>query len=332
MISLSLQPRAKKRILVFALVMSFFPGCISDVPHDNPLDPQSPKFENAGTVRGRVLSLGSSGIANAVVSFTNSNIATLTDNNGNFSADHISAGTMLIIVTKDGFLPDSISLQLAAGQTSSLEIHLDALPQISSQKIITKKTDQWWPGPTYSALVTAAVSDPDGQADIDTVFVTVDSLQFGMTYSNSDKNYQTTIFGDSLPGSNLQSLIGKTLRVFAKDKERALTQSGDFFISRIIEATAVPTSPTSQDTVRGTLYFQWDPPSLNFSYTFSINIYTLDGGVSIWFKSNIASAPPFAYTFPDTLTPRSYYWTVTVIDEFGNGARSKEASFVVPNK
>ncbi len=319
-------------IPILALVLSFYSGCSLDAPHDNPLDPLSPKFENAGTIQGRVLSLGSSGIANAVVSFTTSGIAAITDNNGNFSAEHVSAGTMLITVTKDGFLPDSISLQLAAGQTTSLEIHLDALPQISGQQIITKKTDQWWPGPTYSAVVTANITDPDGQTDFDTAFVTVDSLQFGMTYSNSDKNFQTTILADSLPTGNLQWLIGKTLTVFAKDKERALTQGNDFYVSRIIEATAIPTSPTTQDTVRDSLYFQWNPPSLTFPYTFTINLYMLNSGTPLWTESNIVPAPPFAFTFPGftTLQPGSYYWTVAVIDEFGNSARSKEASFIVP--
>jgi hypothetical protein len=334
LISLSQQKQRKTWTLILVLVMSFYSGCTLDAPHDNPLDPLSPKFENAGTVQGRVFILNSStiGIANAVVSFTNSGIAAITDNYGNFSAEHVPTGPMLIIVTKDGFLADSTTLQLTAGQTSSLEIHLDALPQISTSQIITKKTDQWWPGPTYSALVTANVTDPDGQVDIDSVFVTVDSLRFGMTYSNSDKNFQTTILADSLPASNLQWLVGKTLTVYAKDKEHALVQSSDFFVSRIIEAAAIPTAPTAQDTVRDSLYFQWDPPSLTFGYTFTINLYTLNGGTPLWTKSNIVPAPPFAFKFPgfSTLQPGSYYWTVAVIDEFGNSSRSKEASFIVP--
>ncbi len=323
-----------KWIPMIALAMSFYSGCVSDAPHDNPLDPLSPQFVNAGTIRGRVLILNNStiGIANAVVAFSNSGLAAITDNNGNFSAEHISAGTMEVIVTKNGFLPDSISLQLTAGQTASLEIHLDALPQISGQQIITKKIDQWWPGPTYSAVVTANVTDHDGQADIDSVFVMIDSLQFGMTYSNSDKNFQTTILADSLPSGNLQWLIGDTLRVIAKDKEHASTQSNDFFVSRIIETTAIPTAPISQDTVRDSLYFQWDPPSLTFFYYFSINLYSVNA--LIWSQSNISPAPPFAYKFPQSQFPSlqrgSYYWTVTVSDEFGNSARSKEASFIVP--
>jgi hypothetical protein len=193
--------------------------------------------------------------------------------------------------------------------------------------------DQWYPGPVYIDTVSAAVTDPDGFLDINTVYVCIDSLTFAMTRSAGDV-FQVAINADSLPNQDPQWIVGKQLEVFAVDQEKGVGRSSGFYVTRTIESEPKPTSPQSADTITtGFPTFEWDPPTLSFDYTFQLKVVSLAGGAQtlVWSKAGISSSI-FSYDFHDSgdsLADGEYYWTVAAIDQFGNSSRSKEAAFIV---
>jgi hypothetical protein len=79
----------------------------------------------------------------------------------------------------------------------------------------------------------------------------------------------------------------------------------------------------------------WTPPTVTFNYTNTLAIARVDAGTEtvVWTYTGLN----FFYEqiqFPgdasgQTLPPGNYVWTISVVDEFGNYCRSKEASFVV---
>jgi hypothetical protein len=48
----------------------------------------------------------------------------------------------------------------------------------------------------------------------------------------------------------------------------------------------------------------------------------------IWKQDNIENYL-LSYPYPSTLEKGDYFWTIAVVDEYGNYSQSKESSFVV---
>ncbi|MCL5268319.1 MAG: hypothetical protein M1469_09485 [Bacteroidetes bacterium] len=317
-------------LVTLCLIIS---GCAPDAPHGNPLDPMSPNYSPTGVLTGKVLSLSPpyTGIPQALVTIEQTGEAQYTASDGSFKFSNAPSGNATIIVTKPSYLSDTLNIALQTGKTYDEEIHIDALPQVGNAGVVTSKIDQWWPGPVYSALVTANVVDPDGIGDIDSIYVQVDSLAFTMNYSLTDKDFQANIDATQLPNQDLQWLVGKELIVSAVDRAGAVGQSAGFYVSRIIEPEATPTFPTSLDTTTATPAFDWNPPSISYNYTYQLQVVSLAGGTQtvVWSMSGLSSSD-VSYTYPGTLPSGTYFWTAAVVDDFGNSSRSKEASFVVP--
>ncbi len=307
-------------------------GCVPDAPRENPLDPNSPNFRNSGTVSGRVLTYYEPflGIAGASVTLPSKGITITTNSAGSFFFENVDAGGLTLIVSKSGYATDTVRTTLMPGGTATVQSRLNALPVISQAQIITRKIDQWWPGPVYSAVVTANVTDPDGAGDISLVTVAVDTLRLAMSFFTDPPRYQVTISGSSLPGRNIEWLVGKPIQVLAQDKPKGFSRSAPFYVLRIIQQTVVPTYPTALDTASASPEFQWARPDITFPYSYRIELYRQEEGVPtlIWNREGLA-ATLTRFQYPETLPPALYFWTIFVIDEYGNLSRSKEASFIV---
>ena len=109
----------------------------------------------------------------------------------------------------------------------------------------------------------------------------------------------------------------------------------------MIEDEATPTYPTTntttsaRDTTGPIPLLQWSPPDVTFNYTYSLTISRTISGIrsDVWSYTQLASINE-EFQFPGdtsskTLDSGEYVWTISVVDDFGNYSRSKEASFVV---
>jgi len=324
----------RKSYCAFLLVgaMLMMPGCVPDASHDNPLDPASSAFSNSGTLSGNVLSFYQPyvGIAGALVTLQPSGIAGLTNSAGVYSIDGVPAGNVRIIVSRSGYLTDTVDTKASVGSESKLDIHLDALPVVGACQVVTRKIDQWWPYAVYSAAVTAAVMDPDGLGDVTGATLQVDTMKFAMTYAPDQQVYQTTVDAASLPQGSLEWLVGKSFSVTARDRIGASTVGKPFFVTRIIQDAPIPLSPTALDTASASPQLFWVQPTLQFPYSYKIELFRLDQGVPslLWSVSNLSSSLS-SFQYPNTLSTGTFFWTISVVDEFGNLSRSKEASFIV---
>lgn len=310
----------------------FIVGCVGDAPHDNPLDPQSPRYTGTGAFSGKVtlLNLPQSGVAAVHISTNPTTLSIITDSSGNFQFPEITAGTYGVVASKDLFIPETLHVLLGTGTEQTIVFALDGSPVVVSAKILTRKIDQWWPNPAYFADITAQITDPNGLTDLDSAWFCVDSILFPMAYSLTAQNWQLTLTSYQLPSNNLEWLVGKPLTVIARDRENSSSTSAPFFVTRTIEQEATPTSPAFQDTASASPLFQWTPPDVRFIYTYSLIVDRVDAGneTIVWSQDNIGSQL-LTYQYPSTLPQGSYFWTIAVVDEYGNYARSKEASFLV---
>jgi hypothetical protein len=316
-------------------------GC-KDAPRDNPLDPSSPQYTNTASVKGHVLLLNqNSGIVSASISSLQDSVSVSSDADGNYSFNNLTVGTQTLVCTKENFVPDTQQIILQSRTTKEVLFELNGAPYVLTQNILTRKIDQYYPSTQYFVDVTASVSDPNGIVDVDSVWFTVDTLLFPMDYSVSTKQFQITIYKYDLPTNTIQWLVNKPLRIRSKDRSNAVNLSTPFYVSRIIENSATPTYPTintttsQMDTTGSTPLLQWLPPDVtfNYSYTLTLSRVVSDIRTVVWTSTPVNSSR-LQLQFPAdssglTLSAGEYVWTISVVDDFGNYSRSKEAPFVV---
>lgn len=309
-------------------------GCVKDVAHENPLDPLSANPQSGATLTGRIVlkNQSSTGVAGAVITTLPALSIAIADSQGYFSFQNPSTAITSVVVRKSGFATDTTAVALALGAAQQVTIQLNAVPTIPSVRILTRKIDLLWPNPIYSASVTANADDLNGISDLDSVWVSVDTLAFGMTYSVSAKNFQADITASQLPTNTLEWLIGRRVLVNARDKNNSIGTSTAVYAARIIENEAAPVYPALQDTASSSPEFQWTPPSVLFAFSYTIAVVRVLGGTQtvVWTQADVGSYLR-AFQYPSTLQPGNYFWTISVVDEYGNIAQSKESSFIVIN-
>lgn len=323
--------------LLFSILALIFVGCV-DAPRDNPLDPSSPSFHNAVSISGQVtVAVQNTGISSASVECVDQGIAVTTDSAGNYAFPSLPAGKLTIVASKSGFVSDTQLAQLNPGASLKISFALNGLPYVLTESIITHKYDQYFPSPVYTVDVMASVTDPNSILEVDSVWFFVDSLQYPMFYSVTAHEFETTLSKSDLPSNTINWLVGKPLQIRSRDQFGAVGFSSPFYVTRVIESTAIPVSPVpgNSDTVSFVPLFKWSPPGVTFNYTYMLQCSRVDANVRtlVWTLSNIGSTV-LQQQFPGdgsglTLMPGNYEWSVTIVDGFGNTSRSKIVAFVV---
>ena len=327
-------------IFFFAAIVSIY-GC-KDAPRDNVLDPHSQQYISTAAVKGSVLLLDkNSAVAYASISSLEDGVTASSDINGKFSIENLSVGPQTLVCMKENFVSDTQRIALQSRTSSEVTFYLNGAPYILSQNILTRKIDQYYPSPQYFVDITASVTDPNGIVDVDSVWFAVDTLLYPMEYSVATKQFQTKLYKYDIPTNTIQWLVNKPLRIRSKDRRNAVNLSASFYVSRIIENTATPIYPVTnpitqnQDTTGTTPVFQWSPPDVTFNYTYTLLLSRVESDIQtvVWTYSNLNSSNS-QLQYPgnnssDTLSVGEYLWTSSVVDDFGNYSRSKEASFIV---
>jgi hypothetical protein len=325
--------------LIAAIVL--ISGC-KDAPRDNVLDPVSTQYVKTAAVKGSVLLLDqNSAVPSASISSIEDGVTASSDINGNFSFENLSIGSQTLVCTKENFVSDTQRIVLKSRTSTEVAFYLNGAPYVLSQSILTRKIDQYYPSPQYFVDITASVTDPNGITDVDSVWFAVDTLLYPMEYSLTTKQFQTTLYKYDIPTNTIQWLVNKPLRIRSKDRRNAVNLSASFYISRIIENTATPVYPNinlltqKQDTTGTTPVFQWNPPDVTFNYTYTLLLSRVESDIRtvVWTYSQLYSSDlQIQYhgnNNSDTLSAGEYVWTISVVDDFGNYSRSKEASFIV---
>jgi hypothetical protein len=314
-------------------------GCVDDAPHDNPLDPSSESYVSTGSVSGRIIITNTNtGLSSADVWNETAAVSVTTDSNGHFSFGTLPAGAHKFIAAKQNFTNDTFTVTVQNGTGVSVIRSLNGAPIVTYQQILTRKIDQYFPSPQYFVEITATVTDPNGIAELDSVWFGVDSLRYPLTYSVTTKNFHATIYKYDFPTNSIQWLVGKPLTIVSRDLHKAVNLSAPFYVTRVIENEASPIYPSSvnNDTVKvDSLYFKWSPPNVTYNYSYSLSLSRVDAGTQtvVWTLPGVNSFyEDYAfYSHPNTpaLIAGNYVWTVSMVDDFGNYGRSKESAFVI---
>jgi len=132
-----------------------------------------------------------------------------------------------------------------------------------------------------------------------------------------------------LQGQHVQEVLGRNIIIVATDRAGFSGERPHNYLARVIETVPSAISPTGLQTVENTnILLTWKLENLPYPFTYRIDVVRVDQGVNSPVKSisNINKSQA-SYTLEDSLAGGTYFWTVSVVDEFENLSRSKEAAF-----
>ena len=331
--------------IVVALSVVLGTGCLGDAPHDNSFDPDSDRFVKEGQVSGIVTDRTGAGLPDAEVRLlpgsgvSQSDMLTQTDSRGVYRFANVLEGDgYRLRVQREGY--DERMVEAFDVQASVLKelptLQLNALPVLLDASFRTIHISRWWPtNDLFFLEVSADVTDADGLIDIAQVQFEIPDLGFSVRLDPQAQpagRYSKLIRADSLPTASLQSLLGRGLQINISDKAGIEVKSASRQLVRVLEETPIPTAPSGDVVLNdGRPTFTWEPFQPRFPFTYRIDIFRDEVNRVILARqiNNIPMAET-ALLLGSALPPGPYFWTITVVDAFGNQSSSKEAAFRVP--
>lgn len=311
-------------------------GCLGDAPHGNPLDPASDAFESVGAVEGRVTTfyLPFSGLAGAEVRLVPGPYVAITDAAGAFAVRDVPTGTYEVRVTKPGYAAAVAAVTVGLGGTTAVTVPLPGAPFVADASMRTSVVHRWWPQEPLEILSLDVQSgDPDGAGDVVRVLLEMPGIGFVDTLDARAEvgHFGNQWIGEALPAP-MASLEGQAMRLLIEDQSGVRVNTLAPPIVRVVERVPLAVSPAALEVVEALPYtFAWETAVVPFAYTFQFDLVRVDENIQTAILT-VADIDPDAsqYVLASALEPGDYFWTISIVDAFGNRSRSKEAGFVVP--
>jgi hypothetical protein len=307
-------------------------GCFSDAPRDNPLDINNPQenYSLAGIVHTYYPHPPRSILAEATLLILPLNLLSTSNQEGLYKFENLPPGNYSIICQKEGFLTDTLDIDIPG--ENSLDFFLDGLPYFKQILLSSHRISHFPPiDDIYYIDLNITTSDTDGVEELDLVWFEVAGLNLSDTLA---KTITPGLFNDRITTDiiSLHNFIGQEFKLNVQDKFGAIVNSSPHFVSRIIEHIPVLLTPSQGDTVATQPFeLSWENVFLPYNFHLGIEIMNInDFGfpTPIDFIDSVPSnASSYLYTSP--LDPGTYFWTLYIIDNFGNSSRSKEGAFVI---
>jgi len=318
-------------------------GCLSDVAHENPLDPQSDEFNPVGSASITVTQFYPpfDALPGVEVRFFkmedafNKKLVRIetTGSSGAIMVNELEEGNYELVVSLEGFstVVDTVAISIA--ESVSRSVLLDGLPVVRANAVATVHISRWFPSPQdlFSLELDVLMDDPDGVTDIDSVWLDIPSI--GLTEALLETptlgRFANTISENQLGGFTLQQILGVDVCIRAVDSAGYQNAPEPVRLVRVLETTPVAVSPQGEAllTIK-TPELSWETVRLPFEFRFQVDIIREETNIQVLVESqkNILSTLS-SIIVSNPLIPGDYFWTVSIVDAFGNRSRSKEAGF-----
>lgn len=316
-------------------------GCLGDAPHDNPLDPLSESYREVGAVAGQVTRLYQNDpVAGADVVLTpleaggGAAFVARTGSDGRFALDDVPAGTYRLAAEAGGYVPAADTVAVSLGARVERALRLDGRPVVTAA-LRTVHVSRWWPEEDlYLLEVDADVADPDGAIDVEAVWLEMDGAGFALPLQLTPVagRFAATVDAGALPSGSLHAAVGQPFVVRVRDRAGVVEGTAGQTLARIIEETPVTASPQGLALVAEPRpVLSWEPAALPFPFTYRVDVVRVVEANLQTVVQTVEGLGPETTTLqvPEALPRGTYYWTLSVVDAFGNRSRSKEAGFQV---
>jgi len=301
-----------------------------DAPRNNPLDPKNPD-NTYYIIQGKIktLSLPAHPLENVTIFYVQQALQTTSNTAGDFSLETTKAQDGWLRFHKSGYITDSTFIVWGQSRRIEIEKYLNSEPQLDSLQIYSVILNRYPMLQTEQIVVQAKLSDRDN--DIDSVKVNIDvvSKEQLLQYNVIDKRYEHTFSVFDLGVTKIEALLGYSFKIMVIDIFKHRFNIGAGIVERIIRDEPLFYSPSGNEITSPTPTLTWERFNPGFDFSYSLQIYSAEITPQLVWEKHKLSDDQSSYTVDLMLPPDEYFWVVWVIDEFGNRARSKPASFKV---
>lgn len=311
-------------------------GCFEGAPRNNPLDPQGENFQDAGglTVEVTTFYAPRQGLDDVTVETDPGNFTGQTDANGEVFIPNLASGTYTIKASREGYAAQMATINITAGEFSTTALALPGLPEFQKIQVNTVHISRWWPPPQelFRLNVNVTLDDRDGLADLEEVWLEIPSFDYRTTLSpqTTPGSFSRLIQGDSLPAA-LPALLGQDMFLYARDRSATISQSEKQAIFRVIETSPLAVSPRDLGLLDNNApALSWEATAINFPFTYTVDVVRVDNNIQNLVRSIPDISSDSTSIQVDALETGEYFWTVSIVDAFGNSSRSREAGFRIP--
>lgn len=304
-------------------------GCEWTPERDNPLDPGSNLFNPVLT--GEVRDLANTPVSRAIVTLHPEGNAVVTGDDGVYHFECVDLGEYTLTVQKADYVEDTVTVDIVSGGTTTQDFLINALPLFDSVSVTSHNVYNL-PQHNRHISVYCKITDPDENESLVSIMVifeddTLGFLQYDGLTEIFTKNFLDTTFSVI----SFQDIVGRPFTLVATDTSGSYSISGSYYTHRFLDIPNVISPVDDQVGQTPTLY--WESLSSYFSYFQNIRIFDNDG-ILVW-DTLAVDAMITQVTVTDSLQftsppgPDNYYWTLEVIDLYGNTSVSQEAIFWV---
>lgn len=328
-----------RRYQTFLLIsVLFLSGCFDGAPRNHPLDPRGDAFNDKGTIILKVTNFYPplNGLADARVRLTPGTYLGQTDADGALLISGLDTGIYEMTVEKEGYAAFRQPVEVHATETTTLDVPLPAVPVITQLEIATVHISRWWPPPEelFRIEIQAGIEDRDGLNDIERVWIEIPDFNYADTFSVAPitpGSYTHVLRANQLPVS-LPALLGHDIIVYARDRTQKVSSSNPQKLFRIIDKTPLAGDPQGLALLPNARpVFHWEPLTLDYPFIYRVDVTRVDENIqSVVASISDISSDSTSVTITAPLSSGEYFWTVSIIDAFGNRSRSREAGFRIP--
>lgn len=311
---------------LFIWMLVVHSGC--QAPRHNPLDPENPNHQ-LNELFGYIKSARAphTPINNARIALPEQNTSTLSDDQGFFRFSHLIDHANRVVVTKPGYVSDSLMLDTKSSQ--ELEIFLNQIPAINIFTANTLVINQYPDWQFLYLQVIASIEDNDQDTDSVWFDISAAGISHPLTFNPDQRRYEIKVSINDLNVTSLKKFMGMEFRLYLRDMSHHEFSLASTQISRIIEDQIQLEGPANYSPVstRPTLHWQRFDPGYTCTYTIEIYTDTFFPAL-VWQKTGL-SQEITQIIVDNNLQNGEYFWVVWCVDEFGNRSRSKPASFII---
>ncbi len=310
-------------------VLAFAISC--SAPHNNPLDPENPDSDLvrlSGNVQS--VSVPRQDLADVEIFWQNDDLAVRSDVNGDFLIDFLQPKDGWIFFEKEGYHRDSLQIAWQNRKEAVLEMFMNAEPALDALSVYSVVVNKFPFIQEFEFSIRAVVSDPD--ADIESVSWAIPQFDVsGDLKFNVDQQLYEIDFDPADEGLGNEEVVGYDFLLTVTDKSGRKNTAGTSQIARVIKEEVLLIEPVNSQIVNSTPTLSWQrfDPGFPFSYEIQLLEDIPEDLPELYREYKDIDASLNNFEIAEVIEPGNYFWTVWVIDEFGNRARSRAGSFQV---
>ena len=317
---------------IFTICLAGFILASCQAPRENPLDPGASNYIPVKDTNVQVYNLYPpfKGLENIELTEPNHSLFGVTDQNGLVAWEHSPTDSLHIFVNSENYF--NLNKKVFTGsQVKTLVINLNAKPDLLDHSFFSIYDN-------FANLVylsfEAVIVDADGILDISDIVLSCPYYDFSdsLVLDSERQNHYGVTFDSKEIATDLTSgelnelIFHLQIRNINGDEIR----HQPFSIVRVIEQQVNQTYPSEGSTVSDTIKFSWEPVSLDYSFTYNLLLYRLQGNVELINVYRDIPADTNHFSIP--ILPEGYYlWQIQVEDRLKNISQSRALIFRYSN-